>query len=70
MVKIGQKVKFDPYKGIHVAGAFPVHATLTGTVIEIFKDHGWFSVEYEDPEGKKRRTSFKFQDVGDTVKIE
>lgn len=69
MVVVGDKAKFDPYKGMRVAGAFPVRATLTGTVVEVYYDHGWFSVEYVDEEGKKRRTSFNFVDIGKNVKV-
>ena len=69
MVVVGDEVKFDPYKGLRVAGAFPIHVTLTGTVVEVYYDHRWFSVEYIDEEGNKRRTSFNFNDIGKNVKV-
>lgn len=69
MVKVGQKVKFDPYKGIRVGNGLPVSATLTGKVIEVYEDHHWFAVQYTDGENKKRRTSFNFADIGVNVHI-
>ena len=68
MIEVGQKVKFDLYKGINVQN-LNISVTLTGTVVEVYEDHGWFSVEYVDEEKKKRRASFKFDDIGKTVNV-
>lgn len=68
MIEVGQKVKFDPYKGINVPN-LNVSVTLTGTVVAVYEDHRWFSVEYIDEEKKKRRASFKFDDIGDIKRL-
>lgn len=67
MVEIGQKVKFDPLCCVCGFGAEAVRGNLvTGTVIYINEPHKWFSVEYGNP---KQRISFKFCDIGQTVKL-
>ena len=68
MIKLNQKVEFDPFAGIHLTGVTNDHQIVTGTVKYINKLHHWFSVEYGDNEGK-RRISFKFDDIGKTVKV-
>ena len=68
MIKLNQKVEFDPFAGIHLAGIVNDHEIVTGTVRYINKQHHWFSVEYGD-EGAQRRISFKFDDIGKTVKV-
>ncbi len=67
MVKIGQKIRFDPFYAITgFASEDNKGNHLTGTVIYVNEAHQWFSVEYGDP---KTRTSFKFCDIGKEVKI-
>lgn len=70
MVKIGQKVHFDPFfeiDGIDL-GCLPVdHKHVVGTIIEIHEDHKWFSVLYGDDDGYELRTSFCFADIGVSV---
>ena len=67
MVKVGQKVRFDPYSMVTSYGSELVRGNLvTGTVVEVYEDHKWFSVEYGDP---KARASFKFCDIGERVKV-
>lgn len=67
MVKVGQKVRFDPLDYISVMGSLEVRGTIvTGTVVGVYKKHKWFSVEYGEP---KQRTSFKFCDIGQEVTI-
>ena len=67
MIKIGQKVRIRPFShiatGKGLMGAFEV---FTGTVVYIHEEHKWFTVEYGDP---AQRISYKFSDIGDTVKI-
>lgn len=66
-IKVGQKVRFDPYKGLHTIGR-PSYASseVEGVIIEVFRDHSWFSVQYgEAPNTFK--TSFKFHDLGQDV---
>lgn len=67
MVKVGQKVRFDPLYYIIGYGAEVVRGNLvTGTVVMVNEPHHWFSVEYGD---SKQRTSFQFADIGQVVKI-
>lgn len=66
MIKLNQKVEFDPFAGIHFAGLTNDHQLVTGTVKYINKLHHWFSVEYGD---NKRRISFKFDDLGKIVNV-
>ena len=67
MIKIGQKVRFDPFE--HIKG-FGVEANrgsvITGTIVMVNRPHAWFSVEYGNP---KQRTSFKFCDIGEKVTV-
>lgn len=63
-VSIGQKVRFDPFEEVHGFGVDECRDEVEGTVVEIHKDHKWFSVEYGFP---KMRTSFKFSDIGQVV---
>ena len=68
-VKIGDKVRFNPFKGINTTG-FSAAKTVRviGTVIEIYPEHGWFAVRYKLG-GVKQRTSFNFSDIGVNVRI-
>lgn len=66
MIKLGQKVEFDPLDGMLWYGAEHFHEIVTGTVVEIHEDHRWFLVEYGED---KIKIGFKFDDVGETVKI-
>lgn len=68
MIKLNQKVEFDPFAGIHLTGITNDHTIVTGTVKYINKLHHWFSVEYGD-DGGKRRISFKFNDIGKIVNV-
>ncbi len=66
MIQIGQKVQFDPLAFITGFGSWDDKGELaTGTVVYVNEWGKWFSVEY----GNKRRTSFKFSDIGKDVKI-
>ena len=70
MIEVGQKVKFDPFKGLNDGRGLPLISTvMTGTVVEVHEDHRWFSVEYVDEEKTKQRISFNFHDIGDAVKL-
>lgn len=67
MIKVGQKVRFDPFKELKGFGAEDNRGKMvTGTVVMVNYEHKWFSVEYGDP---KMRTSFKFCDIGSVVKV-
>ena len=65
-ISIGQKVRFDPFETAVGFGVDAVRGEVEGTVVEIFTEHKWFSVEYGDP---KQRTSFKFCDIGERVMV-
>ena len=64
MIKLGQKVRFDPLEGMLFYGADSFRTTVTGVITAIYKAHRWFLVEYGE---KKIRMAFKFDDVGETV---
>ena len=65
-IKIGQKVRFVAFEEMNGYGVAEIRNMTTGTVVDIYPDHTWFSVEFGEP---KQRTSFKFCDVGERVKI-
>jgi hypothetical protein len=68
-IKLGQKVKFDPSEPLSGFGAATSRGNfVTGTVVYINWRHGWFSVEY-DCDDTKQRTSFRFEDIGEEVKV-
>ena len=64
MIKVGQKVKFDPFDTIRGYGVEVCHGEVVGTVVDVNYEHKWFSVQYG-----KLRTSFKFCDIDDKVHI-
>ena len=67
MIRIGQKVRFDPFEGLKGYGIGDSKGSLvTGTVVFINAPHQWFSVEYGEA---KMRTSFKFTDIGQGVMV-
>jgi hypothetical protein len=67
MVRVGQKVKFDPAAYVTGHGAAEERGKIvTGVVVYVNTHHKWFSVEYSE---HKLRTSFKFCDIGDKVQI-
>ena len=67
MVEVGQKVRFDPFEPITgFASEDNKGRKMTGTVVMVHKKNKWFSVAYGNP---KMRTSFKFCDIGKTVRI-
>lgn len=65
MLKVGHKVRFDPFRDLGGAGCEEIKQTVTGTVAYINEAHGWFSVAY----GDGQRTSFRLTDLGDTVSL-
>lgn len=62
MIKIGQKVSFDPWHGINSVLGSRNDDNVEGRVIYINPKHNWFTVEYPLGNGKFR-TSFHFCDV-------
>ena len=65
-IKIGQKVRFDPFETSFGFGIDDLRQQTEGTVVEIYWEHKWFSVEFGEP---KQRTSFNFADIGKTVML-
>ena len=65
MVIIGDAVQFDPFETITgFASEDNKGKQVVGTVVLVNYANKWFSVEY----GDKQRTSFKFCDIGRSVK--
>ena len=65
MIKVGQKVEFDPFFYLTGYGCLDIKGEIvTGTVDYVNAEHGWFSVLWEDT-----RHSFKFHDIGEVVSI-
>lgn len=65
MVKLGQKVQFNPMDGISFPGCSDVQNTVTGTVVYINEPHHWFSAVYGDE--RPLRISFNFNDINKKV---
>ena len=63
-VRIGQKVRFNPFGITTGLGFDELRYEFEGTVVEIYQEHQWFSVLYGEP---KQRISFKFCDIGERV---
>lgn len=67
MVTVDDKVWFDPFvQSMGFASDLNRGHYVTGTVVMVNYEHKWFSVEYGVP---KMRTSFKFCDIGEAVKL-
>lgn len=66
MIKVGQKVQFDPFTEIKGFDVKCLRKTVTGTVVMVNEPHQWFSVEYGNP---KMLTSFKFCEIGSVVNV-
>lgn len=67
MIKIGQKVKFNPFKGMQSMNTVGLPTEVVGNVKYVNAKHRWFSVEYGDD--VKLRISFNFNDIGNAVKL-
>lgn len=66
-LKTGMLVRFDPLEHIHSFGVSDYSGHyITGTIVFVNDLHKWFLVEYGYP---RNRLSFKFCDIGGTVKI-
>ena len=65
MIKVGQRVTFDPTRDLHSQQDHTsARVKATGTVVYVNDRHGWFSVMYDG-----LRTSFKFTQIGQEVRI-
>ena len=66
LIRVGQKVRFDPFETSFGFGIDDMRYEVKGTVVEVYPEHKWFSVEYGDP---KQRISFKFFEIGERVML-
>lgn len=66
MIRVGQKVRFDPFGVIKCSNIGFYRGTVIGEVVEVNYAHKWFSVAYGNP---KMRTSYKFCEIGSVVKV-
>ena len=64
MIKVGQRVRFNPFSSVKDP-VERIQASTVGTVVWINVPHQWFSVRY----GNNQRTSFKFCEIGQNVHI-
>ena len=62
MIKLGQKVRFDPHHGQHSYGFTECKGDVIGTVVYVHPEHRYFTAEYEAG-GEKFRLSFNFNDL-------
>ena len=66
MIKVGQKVRFDPFESLTGNDIDTIRKKVTGTVVYINAKHRWFSVVY----GNGRfHISFHFCEIGKKVKL-
>lgn len=68
MVKIGQKVRFNPLEDVQLSGLVDRREIKEGIVKYINSKHRWFSVEYDGGAGLQR-ISFDYTDLGRKVHI-
>lgn len=64
-IKTGQKVRFDPFRGIKGYGVDELRHNVTGKVFYVNRKHGWFGVAY----GPGLRTGYRFTDVSGKVRL-
>jgi hypothetical protein len=62
MIKVGQKIRFDPFHGVGSYGLGACHKKVEGTVTMVYPEHRYFTAEYEMGE-RKFLISFNFVDV-------
>jgi hypothetical protein len=62
VIKVGQRVRFDPWHGIHILNGMVTGEEVIGTIISVYPQHRYFTVEYER-DNIKYKTSFNFNDV-------
>lgn len=66
MIEVGQKVTCKPYLGLKAFEASAQDEEHEGVVTYVNKMNRWFQVEYHKT---RLRTSFKFDEIGRTVKL-
>lgn len=68
MIKVGQKVRFNPFLGCRQYGFSYMSDDLEGVVHYVHPTNRWFNVKYDGGDGMVL-TGFKFDDIGKNVKI-
>lgn len=68
MIKVGQKVQIDPFRGIRITGMADLQETFEGIINFVHPTHHWFNVKYTDNAGT-RLVGFRFDDIGKTVEL-
>lgn len=68
MIKVGQKVRFNPYHGVKQSGFGVENDVAEGVVHYVHPTNRWFNIKYNGGDGPML-TGFKFDDIGKNVKI-
>jgi hypothetical protein len=68
MIKVGQKVRFNPYHGVKQSGLGVETDITEGVVHYVHPTNRWFNIKYNGGDGPLL-TGFKFDDIGKVVKI-
>lgn len=68
MIKVGQKVRFNPFKDIRTYGLSNANENVEGVVHFVHPTHCWFNVEYDGGAGKQL-LGFRFDDIDKAVKL-
>ena len=68
MIKVGQRVQFNPFKDIRQNGFGNTSDIVEGIVHFVHPTHGWFNIEYDGGAGMQL-LGFRFDDIDKAVKI-
>lgn len=68
MIKVGQKVRINPFTGLSTSGNTIPDAETIGKIIYVNYEHRYFTVEYNLGD-QKAKLSYKFNDVYGLKKI-
>jgi hypothetical protein len=68
MIKVGQRVRFNPFKGLHLHGSGAIEDEVVGVVHYIHPTNGWFNVKYDGGDGPQL-LGFRYDDIGKNVKF-
>ena len=68
MIKVGQRVSFNPLSGVTLWGNI-CSDIVEGTVIFVHEKKNWFMAEYINNAGDRLKICFHFCDIGGNVKL-
>jgi hypothetical protein len=68
MIKVGQKVRFNPFSGVRQYGLGSAQDIVDGIVNYVHPTNGWFNVRYNNGDGTQL-LGFRFDDINKTVKL-